>query len=313
MKPALFYSLAAIAPILVTPFASANDGATNTVKTEISSFDHHDDLKLIPEHLWTSITPEEFKSLSNKQTSEYREEWPGTNGFVADNGHTDAWQVSVASGSNLGASHIASIPGKPKEVITRYRVLLPSNAYHLWKEADSHIKMPGPAANISMENGGFGGGYYTRLPVTMRAWSARQMLTKPRSHYPDFAMGMELYHVGSKNVNGRNRHSQPRIFGETKWYSPDSSTSAAMTLTPGQWAEVTVHIRMNTPRKNDGFIRTYLNGFPAYTNDAIRWSDATEMLSVDNFWFNVYHGGARKRSSGTLNLYFRDFQYLIVG
>ena len=48
---------------------------------------------------------------------------------------------------------------------------------------------------------------------------------------------------------------------------------------------------MNTPGKNDGILRAWVDGLPAFEKTDIRMRD-TDALKIEAVWLNVYLGGS---------------------
>ncbi len=255
----------------------------------------------LPEPDFIPIEASDWSGGSSAATLQHSTDWSGVSGFLADNGATDAHLVSIGQDGNNGANEVFNLPDGVKELISRYRIFIPAGQSS-WNAGDSNLKLPGPAGDVSAANGGYGGSQSSTRPHSDRAWSARQQLSRPDSH----AMGMELYWQGSSNSSGGNE------FGDTEWYSGSGAIGGALALTPGTWSEVTVHIKMNDHNVPNGFIRTYLDGNLGFAKENFEWSKAEDMLNVDRFWFDVYHGGGAKVSPGNLNVFFRGFEYKII-
>ena len=47
---------------------------------------------------------------------------------------------------------------------------------------------------------------------------------------------------------------------------------------------------MNTPRKNDGILRGWVDGKLAFEKTDVRLRDVSS-LKIENIWINLYHGG----------------------
>ncbi len=170
------------------------------------------------------------------------------------------------------------------------------------------MKLPGLAGPISSANGGFGGSQLSNRPNSDRAWSIRQLLHRPHSKYKSLAMGMEHYWQGSSHLSKGN------YYGDPQWYKSDGqSINESLAAVPGKWVEVKVHVKVNDHNVANGFLRTYLDGKPGYTKENFEWSKAADMLTINHLWFCVYHGGLAKKSDGQIVLFFRQFEYQILG
>ena len=262
---------------------------------------------------WVSIDSDDWTDMHPEAAATHADDWRGRHGFVPDDGATDAWGMHVDQGGAHMASQRHALPPGTVEAELRYRILLPEGQERVWGAQDSNIKLPGLAGPVSAENGGYGGSRDTPLAHAMRAPSARQMLGRPGTGYDEYALGMELYGGFSENRSD-DPGEHGRKYGETRWYSSSgSSPNGARCLTPGRWAEVGVHVRVNTPGRADGLIRTTLDGEPGYEREGLRWTDNEGLAHLAWVWFNVYHGGSRKRTAGRLHLLLSGFAYRVLG
>ena len=50
------------------------------------------------------------------------------------------------------------------------------------------------------------------------------------------------------------------------------------------------HARMNTPGKNDGILRAWVDGKLAFEKTDVRMRDV-DTLKIETVWINLYHGG----------------------
>ena len=49
-------------------------------------------------------------------------------------------------------------------------------------------------------------------------------------------------------------------------------------------------MKMNTPGKNDGILRGWVDGRPAFEKTDVRMRDVPG-LKIERIWINIYHGG----------------------
>lgn len=64
-------------------------------------------------------------------------------------------------------------------------------------------------------------------------------------------------------------------------------------LPPGEWHQLDLEVRMNTPGDRDGVVRGWLNGDVAHELTGIRFRDADHgHIGIDQCWHNIYHGGS---------------------
>jgi hypothetical protein len=62
-------------------------------------------------------------------------------------------------------------------------------------------------------------------------------------------------------------------------------------LENNRWYCIEQYVRLNTPGKNDGILRGWVDGRPAFEKTDIRFRD-TDRLKVETVWVNVYYGGS---------------------
>lgn len=126
---------------------------------------------------------------------------------------------------------------------------------------------------------------------------------------------------GGRKVNGKDGWSARGIFGRTfpegnplagkqplGWYcyhaDMESDYGSGWIWTKGyrgfldnnRWYCIEQYVKLNTPGTgggkgaNDGILRVWIDGRPAYEKTDIRFRD-TDNLKVEQIWMNVYHGG----------------------
>ena len=61
---------------------------------------------------------------------------------------------------------------------------------------------------------------------------------------------------------------------------------------------------MNTPRKNDGVLRVWIDGKPAFDKTDVHMRDLAK-LKIESIWLNVYYGG-RWTAKTNQHLYIDD-------
>lgn len=188
-----------------------------------------------------------------------------------------ALEVTLKQGTHYGADFgydFASSGGaEPEEAYLTYKLCF---ALDFNAEAVQGGKLPG-----------FGGVYGDSGSAGKKvdgsdSWSARGAYWKPDAQ-GRIPIGFYVYHPEMKGE-----------YGDT-WYFPQ-------TLERGKWHEVGLYVKLNTPASttggrglNDGILRAWLNGAPAYENREIRFRD-TDRLKVRNVWFHFYHGGGAPAS-----------------
>lgn len=120
---------------------------------------------------------------------------------------------------------------------------------------------------------------------------------------------------GGRPSNGRNGWSARGQFGGQKagktpigfyCYHADMRGKYGNTWTWGKnglgyldndrWYCLEQYVRMNTPGKNDGILRGWVDGRLAFEKTNIRMRDLRN-LKVECIWINIYHGGTRSAES----------------
>jgi hypothetical protein len=61
-------------------------------------------------------------------------------------------------------------------------------------------------------------------------------------------------------------------------------------LENNRWYCIEQYVRMNTPEKNDGILRGWVDGRLAFEKADIRMRDLPH-LKIESIWINIYHGG----------------------
>lgn len=52
------------------------------------------------------------------------------------------------------------------------------------------------------------------------------------------------------------------------------------------------YLKLNDPAKNDGVLRAWIDGRPAFEKTNIRFR-VNDQLKIEQVWMNLYHGGSR--------------------
>ncbi|MHC4535712.1 MAG: polysaccharide lyase, partial [Planctomycetota bacterium] len=61
-------------------------------------------------------------------------------------------------------------------------------------------------------------------------------------------------------------------------------------LENNRWYCIEQYVRMNTPEKNDGILRGWVDGKLAFEKTDVRMRDVPD-LKIEFIWINIYHGG----------------------
>ena len=198
--------------------------------------------------------------------------------FVAHRG--SALRVRIAKGSNYGTSleyRFKKQHGEePEEIYFRYYLRLADD----W-DPKTGGKFPGFGGTYG--RAGWGG-----RPVNGKdGWSARGLF-KAREDGKT-PVGFYCYHADMRGKYGSNWIWEM----EKRGY-----------LENNRWYCIEQYAKMNTPGKNDGILRAWVDGKPAFEKTDVRMRD-TAKLKIEFIWFNLYHGGS-KAAAKDHHLYIDD-------
>ena len=179
-----------------------------------------------------------------------------------------ALRVRVPQGGNLGCN--LTFPfrkrtgAEPEEIYFRYHVRLADD----W-DPEQGGKMPGISGTYN--RAGWGG-----RPVNgSDGWSARGSFAPQKNG--ETAFGFYCYHVDMK---GR--------YGSIWVWDRDRLGY----LKNNRWYSVEQYVKLNTPEKNDGIMRAWIDGKLAFDKTDVRMRDTAD-LKIEAVWMNVYQGGTR--------------------
>jgi len=177
-----------------------------------------------------------------------------------------ALRIEVTKGGHYGASieytFKRRIGGEPEEIHFRYYLRFGSD----WDPRRGG-KLPGIGGTYG--RGGWGG----RPSNGRNGWSARgQFGGQKNGKTPT---GFYCYHA---DMRGR--------YGSTWIWERDKLGY----LENNRWYCIEQYVRMNTPRKNDGILRGWVDGRLAFEKTNVRMRDISD-LKIQCIWINLYHGG----------------------
>ncbi|HXG11445.1 MAG TPA: hypothetical protein VNK04_16950 [Gemmataceae bacterium] len=184
-----------------------------------------------------------------------------------------ALKVRIPQGQNTGLNlsffFKKMLGEEPEEIYFRYYVRFGDD----WKDMADGGKMPGFAGTYN--RAGWGG----RQVNGSDGWSARGSYRRPRDGRT--LLGFYCYHA---DMRGR--------YGDIWGWDREGLGQ----LENNRWYCVEQYIKLNTPGtnggrgKNDGILRAWIDGRPAFEKTDIRFRDV-DTLKVERVWMNVYHGG----------------------
>ncbi len=181
-----------------------------------------------------------------------------------------ALRIRIPKGRNLGSdlrfAFRQRTGAEPEEIYFRYYLRLAGD----WNPIHQGGKLPGISGTYG--RAGWGG----RRVSGTDGWSARGSYGRltPGGETP---VGFYTYHVDMKGRYG----SVWTWDNERRGY-----------LRRNRWYAIEQHARMNTPGRNDGILRAWVDGEPAFEKTDVRFRDTAD-LKIEMVWLNVYEGGTR--------------------
>ena len=177
-----------------------------------------------------------------------------------------ALQIKVEKGGHYGASiqyrFKQRTGGEPEEIYFRYYLRLADD----W-DPERGGKLPGIGGTYG--RAGWGG----RSSNGRNGWSARgQFKGRKDGKTP---IGYYCYHADM-----RGRYGSAWIWEKDKLGYLENN----------RWYCIEQYAKMNTPGKNDGVLRGWVDGRIAFEKTDVRMRDTPE-LKIECIWINIYHGG----------------------
>ena len=177
-----------------------------------------------------------------------------------------ALRIKVSKGGHYGASIEYNFKNKtgsePEEIYFRYYLRFGSD----WNPGRGG-KLPGISGTYN--RGGWGG----RPSNGRNGWSARGQFNGQKDGKTP--TGFYCYHADMKGRYGNGWIWQKDKLGY---------------LENNRWYCIEQYVRMNTPGKNDGVLRGWVDGKPAFEKTDVRMRDVSD-LKIERIWINIYHGG----------------------
>ena len=183
-----------------------------------------------------------------------------------------ALQIKVNKGDHYGASIEYNFKDKtgsePEEIYFRYYLRFASD----WNPRRGG-KLPGISGTYN--RGGWGG----RPSNGRNGWSARGQFKGQKDGKTP--IGFYCYHADMKGRYG----------SEWIWEKDELGY-----LENNRWYCIEQYVRMNTPGKNDGILRGWIDGRLAFEKTNVRMRDISD-LKIERIWINIYHGGTWSAAS----------------
>jgi len=178
-----------------------------------------------------------------------------------------AMRIKVDRGGHYGVSIMYrfkdQIDQQPEEIYFRYYLRLADD----WNTAGGG-KFPGISGTYG--RAGWGG----RPSDGRNGWSARGLFK--RQNDGKTPVGYYCYHADMKGRYGSN----------WTW-----DTEKRGYLQNNRWYCIEQYAKMNTPGKNDGILRGWVDGQPAFEKTDVRMRDV-DTLRIEAVWLNLYLGGS---------------------
>jgi len=152
---------------------------------------------------------------------------------------------------------------EPQEIYFRYYLRFADD----WDPAGGG-KLPGISGTYG--RAGWGG----RPSDGRNGWSARGLFKRQLDGKTP--VGYYCYHADMKGRYGSN----------WMW-----DTEKRGYLENNRWYCIEQYVKMNTPGKNDGILRAWVDGQPAFEKTDVRMRDV-DTLRIEAVWLNVYLGGS---------------------
>jgi hypothetical protein len=178
-----------------------------------------------------------------------------------------AMRIKVDRGGHYGTSIMCrfkdQIGEEPQEIYFRYYLRLADD----WNPVGGG-KLPGISGTYG--RAGWGG----RPSDGRNGWSARGLFRRQLGGKTP--IGYYCYHADMKGRYG----------SDWIW-----DTEKRGYLENNRWYCIEQYVKMNTPGKNDGILRGWVDGQPAFEKTDVRMRDV-DTLRIEAVWLNVYLGGS---------------------
>jgi len=177
-----------------------------------------------------------------------------------------ALRIEVPKGEHYGASiqyrFRERMGSEPEEIYFRYYLRFSSN----WNPVRGG-KLPGISGTYG--RAGWGG----RPSNGRNGWSARGQFKGQKAGKTP--IGFYCYHADMKGRYG------------SAWIWENDKLGY---LENNRWYCLEQYAKMNTPGRNDGILRAWVDGRLAFDKTDIRMRDLPD-LKIECIWLNIYHGG----------------------
>lgn len=187
--------------------------------------------------------------------------------------HGNALRVRIVKGSNYGLDlrylFLRAIKIEPEEIYFRYYLRFGDN----WDPYLDGGKLPGIAGTY--ERAGWG----MRKSDGLNGWSMRGAFA---ARPIDVASVRGVTTIGSYTYHAAMKENSGDYWG---W-----NEGPAGVLQNNRWYAIEQYVKLNTPGKNDGIFRAWIDGQAVFEKKDIRYRNAND-LKIESIWLNIYHGG----------------------
>lgn len=183
--------------------------------------------------------------------------------------HGKALRVHIPKGGQVGSGKLKfrfkeRTGAEPEEIYFRYYLRFADD----W-DPEQNGKLPGISGTY--QRAGWGG----KRVNGSDGWSARGRFNQPVNG--ETPVGYYCYHV---DMRGN--------FGSPWLWEKDRLGY----LKNNRWYSVEQYVKMNTPGRNDGILRGWIDGQPAFEKTDVRLRDTGD-LKIELVWMDVYQGGKK--------------------
>ena len=158
---------------------------------------------------------------------------------------------------------------EPDEIYFRYYLWLNPD----WLRASEGGKLPGLAAT------------YSRAAWGDRPWDGAKGWSLRGAYHPPPKAG---HPAGARMMLGSYAyHAKADPLGQPM---PWPGNELAALVKPGRWYCIEQHVRLNTPRREDGVFQVWLDGALVLDRSDLRLRDVFG-VHIEEVWMNFFHGG----------------------
>lgn len=183
-------------------------------------------------------------------------------------------RVRIAKGKQLGLNLSYRFSGKinqePEEIYFRYYLYLGAD----WNPIADGGKLPGISGDYG--KAGWGG----RRADGRNGWSLRGAFLRTSTQQEGGLLSFTQLATYAYHADMATAYGDDWLWSYNNWGL----------LRNLRWYCIEQYVRLNTPGKNDGVLKVWIDGRRTLDKRDIRFRD-TEQLKIERVWMNVFHGG----------------------